>query len=130
MARILLTHVPDMLENYYGLRALAEMRKLGEVRLNQTGKVLESSSEGNPYGGRWLHTWWLWVYCPVRKDARAGQHSGYGAKELLNRAPCPAISRRVWGIQRRSSLRMSSAMITTTFGRPAGAVESGERTTD
>ena len=31
--RIFLTHVPDMLENYYGPRALAEMRKLGEVRL-------------------------------------------------------------------------------------------------
>ena len=38
--RILLTHVPDMLENYYGERALAAMRKLGEVRLNTTGKVL------------------------------------------------------------------------------------------
>ena len=36
----LLTHVPDMLENYYGPRALAEMRKLGEVRLNESGKVL------------------------------------------------------------------------------------------
>ena len=40
--RIFLTHVPDMLENYYGPRALAEMRKLGEVRLNQTGKVLDA----------------------------------------------------------------------------------------
>ena len=42
MARIFLTHVPDMLENYYGPRALAEMRKLGEVRLNTTGKVLDA----------------------------------------------------------------------------------------
>src|SRR3954469_25362907 len=42
--RIFLTHVPDMLENYYGPRALAEMRKLGEVRLNQTGKVLDAKS--------------------------------------------------------------------------------------
>src|SRR5438270_11518395 len=40
--RIFLTHVPDMLENYYGPRALAEMRKLGEVRLNETGKVLDA----------------------------------------------------------------------------------------
>jgi D-3-phosphoglycerate dehydrogenase / 2-oxoglutarate reductase len=40
--RIFLTHVPDMLENYYGPRALAEMRKLGEVRLNQTGTVLDA----------------------------------------------------------------------------------------
>jgi len=38
--RIFLTHVPDMLENYYGPRALAEMRKLGEVRTNTSGKVL------------------------------------------------------------------------------------------
>ena len=42
--RIFLTHVPDMLENYYGPRALAEMHKLGEVRLNQTGKVLDAKA--------------------------------------------------------------------------------------
>jgi len=40
--RIFLTHVPDMLENYYGPRALAAMRKLGEVRVNETGKVLDA----------------------------------------------------------------------------------------
>src|SRR2546430_17687009 len=40
--RIFLTHVPDMLENYYGPRALAAMRKLGEVRLNESGKVLDA----------------------------------------------------------------------------------------
>jgi D-3-phosphoglycerate dehydrogenase / 2-oxoglutarate reductase len=40
--RIFLTHVPDMLENYYGPRALAEMRKLGEVRVNTAGKVLDA----------------------------------------------------------------------------------------
>ncbi len=40
--RIFLTHVPDMLENYYGPRALAEMRKLGEVRLNTSGTVLDA----------------------------------------------------------------------------------------
>src|SRR6476646_3143885 len=42
--RIFLTHVPDMLENYYGTRALAEMRKLGEVRTNTTGKVLDAKA--------------------------------------------------------------------------------------
>ena len=42
--RIFLTHVPDMLEKYYGPRALAEMRKLGEVRLNETGKVLDAAA--------------------------------------------------------------------------------------
>jgi D-3-phosphoglycerate dehydrogenase len=44
MARIFLTHVPDMLENYYGARALAAMRQLGEVRLNTTGKVLDAKA--------------------------------------------------------------------------------------
>jgi D-3-phosphoglycerate dehydrogenase / 2-oxoglutarate reductase len=42
--RIFLTHVPDMLENYYGPRALAEMRKLGEVRVNTAGKVLDAKA--------------------------------------------------------------------------------------
>jgi D-3-phosphoglycerate dehydrogenase len=44
MARIFLTHVPDMLENYYGARALAAMRQLGEVRLNTTGRVLDAKA--------------------------------------------------------------------------------------
>src|SRR3954471_13064308 len=44
MAKIFLTHVPDMLENYYGERALAAMRKLGEVHLNTTGKVLDAKA--------------------------------------------------------------------------------------
>jgi D-3-phosphoglycerate dehydrogenase len=44
MATIFLTHIPDMLENYYGTRALAELRKLGEVRLNDSGKVLDAGA--------------------------------------------------------------------------------------
>ncbi|HUI16170.1 MAG TPA: NAD(P)-dependent oxidoreductase [Alphaproteobacteria bacterium] len=40
MARIFLTHVPDMLANYYGPRAVAALEKLGEVRFNRTGQVL------------------------------------------------------------------------------------------
>lgn len=39
MARILLTHTPDMRENYYGPRALAALRELGEVRLNSGGAL-------------------------------------------------------------------------------------------
>jgi D-3-phosphoglycerate dehydrogenase len=42
--RIFLTHVPDMLANYYGERALAELRKLGEVRVNETGRVLDPAA--------------------------------------------------------------------------------------
>jgi D-3-phosphoglycerate dehydrogenase len=44
MTKIFLTHIPDMLENYYGQRSLAELRKLGDVRLNETGKVLDADT--------------------------------------------------------------------------------------
>lgn len=44
MAKIFLTHIPDMLANYYGERALAALRKLGEVRLNETGRVLDADA--------------------------------------------------------------------------------------
>jgi D-3-phosphoglycerate dehydrogenase len=42
--KIFLTHIPDMLKNYYGERALAELRKLGDVRLNDTGRVLDAEA--------------------------------------------------------------------------------------
>jgi D-3-phosphoglycerate dehydrogenase len=44
MARIFLTHVPDMLRDYYGERALAALRELGEVRVNDTGRVLDADA--------------------------------------------------------------------------------------
>jgi D-3-phosphoglycerate dehydrogenase len=44
MPRIFLTHAPDMLRNYYGERALAGLRKLAEVRTNQTGVVLDAAA--------------------------------------------------------------------------------------
>jgi D-3-phosphoglycerate dehydrogenase len=44
MATIFLTHIPDMLANYYGERALAALRELGEVRLNNTGGVLDADT--------------------------------------------------------------------------------------
>ena len=44
MPAIFLTHIPDMLKNYYGERALAELRKLGDVRLNDTGQVLDAKA--------------------------------------------------------------------------------------
>ena len=44
MPRIFLAHIPDMLKNYYGERALAELRKLGDVRLNDTGRVLDAEA--------------------------------------------------------------------------------------
>jgi D-3-phosphoglycerate dehydrogenase len=41
MTAIFLTHTPDMLANYYGERALAALRELGDVRLNGTAQVLD-----------------------------------------------------------------------------------------
>jgi D-3-phosphoglycerate dehydrogenase / 2-oxoglutarate reductase len=41
MARIFLTHIPDMLRNYYGERAVAALKEHGEVRINDTGRVLD-----------------------------------------------------------------------------------------
>ena len=42
--RILLTHSPDTLENYYGPRALAGLRALGEVVLNEERRPLEGEA--------------------------------------------------------------------------------------
>ncbi len=44
MPTVLLTHTPDMLANYYGPRALAALRALCDVRLNETGKVLDAAA--------------------------------------------------------------------------------------
>lgn len=41
MSRILLTHSPDTLANYYGARALAGLKELGDVVLNLNDKPLE-----------------------------------------------------------------------------------------
>ena len=41
MVRILLTHSPEALANYYGKRALAGLRALGEVKMNSSPKSLE-----------------------------------------------------------------------------------------
>jgi D-3-phosphoglycerate dehydrogenase len=40
MARILLTHSPEALDNYYGPRALAGLQALGEVKLNESDTPL------------------------------------------------------------------------------------------
>ncbi|SDR62028.1 D-3-phosphoglycerate dehydrogenase [Rhizobiales bacterium GAS113] len=42
MTKIFLTHIPEMLENYYGPRAVAELRQMGDVVVNPTGKVLDA----------------------------------------------------------------------------------------
>jgi D-3-phosphoglycerate dehydrogenase / 2-oxoglutarate reductase len=44
VARIFLTHTPGMLANYYGERALAGLRELGEVRTNPIGEVLAADA--------------------------------------------------------------------------------------
>ena len=42
MAKIFLTHIPEMLENYYGPRAVAALREMAEVVINPTGQVLDA----------------------------------------------------------------------------------------
>ena len=44
MPTVLLTHTPDMLANYYGDRALNSLRALCDVRLNDTGQVLDPAT--------------------------------------------------------------------------------------
>src|SRR2546430_1458453 len=44
MARVFLTHTPDMLRNYYGERALAALKRQAEVRINTTGGVLDADA--------------------------------------------------------------------------------------
>jgi D-3-phosphoglycerate dehydrogenase / 2-oxoglutarate reductase len=44
MPRILLTHSPDALHNYYGDRALAGLQKLGEVKLHQGAEPLAGAA--------------------------------------------------------------------------------------
>ena len=44
MAVIFLTHVPEMLRHYYGPRALAALERLGEVRWNESGRVLDAAA--------------------------------------------------------------------------------------
>ncbi|HUK10040.1 MAG TPA: NAD(P)-dependent oxidoreductase [Stellaceae bacterium] len=44
MVAIFLTHTPEMLENYYGPRALAALERLGKVRRNETGTVLDAAA--------------------------------------------------------------------------------------
>jgi D-3-phosphoglycerate dehydrogenase len=41
---IFLTHSPDMLKNYYGDRAVAGLRALGDLRINTTGRVLDAAA--------------------------------------------------------------------------------------
>jgi D-3-phosphoglycerate dehydrogenase / 2-oxoglutarate reductase len=42
MPRIFLTHIPEMLTNYYGQRAVNALRELGEVRFNPGADVLDA----------------------------------------------------------------------------------------
>ena len=44
MARVFLTHEPEMLRNYYGARAVAALREVAEVVVNPTGRVLDAAA--------------------------------------------------------------------------------------
>lgn len=41
---IFLTHSPDMLDRYYGERAVAALREMAEVRINPAGRVLDAEA--------------------------------------------------------------------------------------
>src|SRR4051812_47819042 len=79
--------------------------------------VDRSSKEWKPYGSTWLKTLWLWLYIPLKIDARAGQHSGYGERALVQVVPASPSHRWVSGRYCRSSTRMSSVSRTSTLGR-------------
>jgi D-3-phosphoglycerate dehydrogenase len=42
MTKVFLTHIPEMLENYYGARAVAALRGMAEIVVNPTGRVLDA----------------------------------------------------------------------------------------
>jgi D-3-phosphoglycerate dehydrogenase len=44
MAKVFLTHTPDMLENYYGARAVAALREMADVVINRTESVLDADA--------------------------------------------------------------------------------------
>src|SRR6266705_1613279 len=44
MPRVFLTHIPDMLRNYYGDRAVAALRRHAEVRINPGDHVLDADA--------------------------------------------------------------------------------------
>jgi D-3-phosphoglycerate dehydrogenase len=44
MAKVFLTHTPDMLENYYGARAVAALRDMADVVINSTERVLDADT--------------------------------------------------------------------------------------
>ena len=88
---------------------------------NDVASVRESSKEPYPNCALCHSTPWLWGYIPVRNEARAGQQSGKEENECANVTPSAATRRRRFGVNARSSARMSSAITTTMFGRSGGA---------
>src|SRR4051812_31685757 len=72
MARVFLTHIPEMLEHYYGPRAVAALRELAEVRVNPTDEVLDADGLVRHAAG-----------CEIVVSDR--QTPGYGA--FFDRAP-------------------------------------------
>lgn len=42
MTKVFLTHIPEMLENYYGPRAVARLKEMADVVVNPTGRILDA----------------------------------------------------------------------------------------
>src|SRR6185436_6851223 len=77
-----------------------------------------------PRGGPLLNTPWLWAYWPVSTEAREGQHSGVGAKELAILRPRSVIRDLSLGMYSSDCASRSSAMTSTMLG--GGGVGVGE----
>jgi hypothetical protein len=51
ITRVFLTHVPEMLENYYGPRAVAALQEIAEVGFNPTDSCSRCGRAGKARGG-------------------------------------------------------------------------------
>ena len=103
------------------VEVLAEVDGRVAAARSHVAIVERSGDEGNANGFLTVYTPWLWVYHPVRTEARAGQQIGCGENAFANLTPWSPMRRRVCGMNRRSSLRMSSTMMNTTFGLACAA---------
>src|SRR6185503_18048273 len=77
-------------------------------------------------GSRLMRIPWLWEYCPVRMDAREGQHRGVVANPLVKVRPRSISIDFRLGMRSMLATSRSSASRNTMFGRQVG-VGVGER---
>ncbi len=108
MAKIFLTHPPEALANYYGDRAVAGLKALGELRLNAAGRELSQAELAAAAGG---------CEVIVVVGASGGNDAEPGAVDMVRGSPRARPSApprldstrwRVTGIRSTSTSRSSS----------------------